>query len=253
MFFFNSRPCPYSCGTFLTLSSLLQAGCLWMDVDFDHHHNFELQSNSIKDSVAAKCIWSTHMSSVSGLWAAAARLASFPAPFPAALYCGEQQSVCCLPAWAPSMCPTHFNRTQYIMNTYALNIYICCISFVVDEEYRCLVGNCISYNSFYIIYYIIHYVSHCIAVIVDDDHWCAVDEYPASCGRLTVWWDQYQYTYCSSIFSISIYIFSIFNRHTFLHIHTHTTFVHKYIFSYSYQYTLKINKIKKKTFLTPTN
>ena len=99
----------------------------WMSCDFDHHHNFGLRSNSIKDFVAAKCIWSTHMSSVSGLWAAAARLASFPAPFPTALYCGEcQQSVCCLPAWAPSMCPTHFNRTQYIMNTCALNIYQLC-------------------------------------------------------------------------------------------------------------------------------
>ena len=63
----------------------------------------------------------------------------------------------------------------------------------------------------------------CIAVIVDDDHWCAVDEYPASCGRLTVW--------LGSI-SIHILLFHILNinRHTFLHIYTiyirtHTAFV----------------------------
>ena len=78
-------------------------------------------------------------------------------------------------------------------------------------------------------------------MIVDDDHWCAVDEYPASCGRLTVW--------LGSI-SIHILLFHILNinRHTFLHIYTiytqHTAFVHKYIFSC-------IHKIWKKKLYFP--
>ena len=111
----------------------------------------------------------------------------------------------------------------------------------MDEEYRSLVGNCILYTWLYTIYYIIIlYVSHCIAVIVDDDHWCAVDEYPASCGRLTVW--------LGSI-SIHILLFHILNinRHTFLHIYT--IYIRTNIYSHTaINIPWKLTKLNKKLF-----